>query len=104
MQCLLQAPYSQVNKLRHEYDHSSLSSVVIKNSSELGLRLSLYKNNMVYMAGGPEKRQQLMRLQIHHHYYSSCYFTTTINTTTTNISTATTITYLGYPSLLTYQT
>jgi hypothetical protein len=33
MQCLLQAPYSQVNKLEHEDDFSPLCSVVIKNSS-----------------------------------------------------------------------
>ena len=33
MQCLLQAPYSQINKLGHEDDHSPLSSVVVKNSS-----------------------------------------------------------------------
>jgi hypothetical protein len=33
MQCLLQAPYSQVNKLGHEDDYSPLSSVVVKNSS-----------------------------------------------------------------------
>jgi len=33
MQCLLQAPYSQVNKLGHEDDHSPLYSVVVMNSS-----------------------------------------------------------------------
>lgn len=32
MQCLLQAPYSQVNKLGYEDDHSPLSSVVVMNS------------------------------------------------------------------------
>lgn len=33
MQCLLHAPYSQINTLGHEDDHSSLSSVVVMNSS-----------------------------------------------------------------------